>query len=451
MKLKKFKHTKEKKGRTPVILISLLLPLSCLFVVILGKRTEKDMCQEIDKMGRSEEAVSIEKTMQKRIPVLTENSNPYFFPDDVDAVKYSCTLKSDLGESRIEGIEMSVYREKVFSEGILYSLKNDVDRNSFEDDVIKPEKEIFKSRYFYVQKEKIYLIPDVKIKQDITEEELIETGTVICQPGSKQEEYFERDSLGTHEFIKTADGKCAYYSYNDSQEGGFYEYFVWQIGKGLTEYRSGYRETTENGLYMEGVEQTGFVDHKSFNPYFFPNDSSTIKYDGVFQFFGMNPETGILESTEEEVELSVNKIKVFENGILYCMKIINDGKFYFDDSETGEYNRSRLEVGYFYVQADKIYLIRGIEIGSDITEDMLINAGKVICQSESMEDVLGRDEKGWHESIDVIGDRCHFSRCADYIETDWWEGFVWQKGLGLTEYRSGRGAGDSMIQIMIKL
>ena len=435
MELKKFKNTKGKKGRTPVILISLLLPLSCLIVVILGKRTEKDMCQEIDKMGRSEEVVSIEKTVQKKIPVLTENPNPYFFPDDVDTVKYSRTLKSDLGESRIEGIEISVYREKAFSEGILCSLKNGV----------------FKSRYFYVQKEKIYLIPDVEIRQDITEEELIETGTVICQPVSKQEEYFERDALGAHEFIKTADGKCAYYSYNDSQEGGFYEYFVWQIGKGLTEYRSGYRETTENGLYMEGVEQTGFVDHKSFNLYFFPDDSSTIKYDGVFQFFGMDPETGILESTEEEVELSVNKIKVFENGILYCMKIINDGKFYFDDSETGEHNRNRLEVGYFYVQADKIYLIRGIEIGSDITEDKLINAGQVICQAESMEDVLSRDEKGWHESIDVIGDRCHFSRYADYIETDWWEGFVWQKGLGLIEYRSGRGAGDSMIQIMMKL
>ena len=151
------------------------------------------------------------------------------------------------------------------------------------------------------------------------------------------------------------------------------------------------------------------------------------------------------------MELSVNKIKVFENGILYCMKIINDGKFYFDDSETGEHNRNRLEVGYFYVQADKIYLIRGIEIGSDITEDKLINAGQVICQAESMEDILSRDEKGWHESIDVIGDRCHFSRYADYIETDWWEGFVWQKGLGLIEYRSGRGLGDSMIQIMMKL
>lgn len=79
MELKKFKNTKGKKGRTPVILISLLLPLSCLIVVILGKRTEKDMCQEIDKMGRSEEAVSIEKTVQKKIPVLTENPNPYFF------------------------------------------------------------------------------------------------------------------------------------------------------------------------------------------------------------------------------------------------------------------------------------------------------------------------------------------------------------------------------------
>ena len=79
MELKKFKNTKGKKGRTPVILISLLLPLSCLIVVILGKRTEKDMCQEIDKMGRSEEAVSIEKTVQKKNTVFYRKSQSILF------------------------------------------------------------------------------------------------------------------------------------------------------------------------------------------------------------------------------------------------------------------------------------------------------------------------------------------------------------------------------------
>lgn len=424
MRLKEFKSNNMEKVRIKVILTSLVLLLSSLFIVIFDNQAKEKMNQ---------------------------SPNPYFFPDNVDTVTYSYVVKNGSGESRIDETEMSLYRERVFSAGILYSLKKDANEKIFENDMDEQEKEIFKPKYFYVQAEKIYLIPDMEIRQDITEEELIRAGTVICLSQSRQEEYFTRDVLGPHEFIKTTDEKCAYYSYNDSKTGGIYEYFVWQIGKGMTEYRRGYRETAENGLYMKGVRQTGFVNSNSFNPYFFPDDNSLIKYNGTFEFFGMDPETGILESKEEEIEVSVSRVKILENGILYNMKIVNDGKFYFDDSETGEYDSNRLDLGYFYVQKDKIFLIRDVEIEPNITERELINEGKIICQSESMEDTLDSGKKGWHESIEVIGDRCHFSSYADYSETDWWEGFVWQKGLGLVEYKSGRGVGDSMIYIILKL
>ena len=148
--------------------------------------------------------------------------------------------------------------------------------------------------------------------------------------------------------------------------------------------------------------------------------------------------------------LSVSEEKSFENGVLYDINIVNDGRFYFDDSEIGEQDRKRMHLGYFYVQADKIYLIRDVAVDTDITERELVKYGKVICQPEPKGDILEPDEKGRHESIGIVGDQCIYGWAQNYIETDWWESFIWQKGLGLVEYKSGRGALDRMIYITIK-
>lgn len=108
-----------------------------------------------------------------------------------------------------------------------------------------------------------------------------------------------------------------------------------------------------------------------------------------------------------------------------------------------------MHLGYFYVQADKIYLIRDMEIDGDITERELMEYGKVICQPEPRGDIIDPEEKGWHEGISILGDECLFGGSANYIETDWWESFIWQKGIGLVEYKSGRGAFADAVYITI--
>lgn len=160
------------------------------------------------------------------------------------------------------------------------------------------------------------------------------------------------------------------------------------------------------------------------------------------------------------MELSVEKEKVLENGILYKLDILKNDQLYFADNETGEKSEKRMHLGYFYVQANKIYLIQDMEINTDsaekdmlpiplqrgeninldMAEEELIRSGKVVCQEKPQGDMIDPEEKGWHEGIGIIGDRCIFGRYANYIETDWWEDFTWQKGLGLVEYKSGRGA-----------
>lgn len=45
---------------------------------------------------------------------------------------------------------------------------------------------------------------------------------------------------GWHEYISVEDNKSEYHGYNSLIETGYYECFVWEIGKGLIEYKSGY-------------------------------------------------------------------------------------------------------------------------------------------------------------------------------------------------------------------
>ncbi len=458
---------KRLKKTVIIEILACLLLLACfLYVSVSQNRSEKENIQKAEETNiQKEQVFTVEtedeeknltniseedmKNTEREISVLTENPNPYFFPDDVMTVMYDCNREHVPEEKADEKIKILICKEIAFPKGILYSLKGEKLSENGDDG---QENKDFIPRYFYVQADRIYLIRDMEISQDITEKDLIEAGTIICQPNSKAEDEETRNVLGPHEMIKTADGKSAFYGHYDNRDAeDSYEYFIWQMGKGLIEYRSGHLEVEDVGIRMEGVEKTGFGDENTFNPYFFAEDKTVIKYEGQFELDGIVSETGELDwRGRTDVELSVEKEKVLENGILYRMDIVNEGKFYFSDDETGRRDEKRMHLGYFYVQADKIYLIRDMEIDLDITEKELIDAGKIVCQPEPRGDIIDPEEKGLHEGIGILGDECVFGRYSNYIETDWWESFIWQKGLGLVEYKSGRGALADMVYITIK-
>ncbi len=377
---------------------------------------------------------------------LKGNQNPYFFPNGTTNVMYEyCTggNAEENGSVKSGQIEMSVCVERTFRDGILYSLKPAGGEEAFEDGA-DGRKEGLNPGYFFVQSEKIYLIRDVDIDSVSSAEELMSAGTVVCQPESQKEDFDKNMTYGRHEFIKAADGKCAFYSYSDEAPYS-YEYFVWQEQKGLTEYRKGYGTEEESALRMTGAEQSSFVDEKAFNPYFFPDGTTVAEYEGEFWLDGLDwTDSGI------HVELEISRERVLENGILYQMKIMDNEELRSCDSLLREEDKARMNLGYFYVRADKIYRIGDMEIRPGISEGELMDAGRIVCQPEPRGVSEERDEDWCYDSIHIIGDRCYYYRGQGGEGTSYWECFVWQKGFGLVEYRSGWGAGRDMIYIMEK-
>lgn len=83
------------------------------------------------------------------------------------------------------------------------------------------------------------------------------------------------------------------------------------------------------------------------------------------------------------------------------------------------------------MQDDKIFLLRDGSpkiIMENASEEKLLNIGAVIvCQNISKEDTLQDTEKGYYES------------------------FIWKKGIGLWEYRSGYGARREHMEIFLPI
>ena len=170
-------------------------------------------------------------------------------------------------------------------------------------------------------------------------------------------------------------------------------------------------------LYSCSFVQTESVNR---NLFFFNEGVLKAKYKSSFSFFTD-------DSLPSEVELLVIELSRFESGVLYELKINYEENF-----ASRDYNGwDRFHIGYFYVEEDKITMIRH----SDVLEER-----KVVCQEEEKEDVLNKDEKGWHEYILADDNRREYQGYNNLTETGFYETFVWEKGKGLVEYRSGFGA-----------
>lgn len=400
----------------------------------------------------SMEKAAISTTDDTMIEKIEKNVNPYFFPDDITVMEYDIDFDLETNMAKIY-----VNKENTFCNGTLYNLVIKYDERQSDSSGTEGKKEIDLG-YFYVQPDKIYLIRDMEISADFVESDLMKRGTVVCQSGSQKENYISGRTFGWHEFINESKDICAFYSYNDSKESEDYEqyeYFIWRRGGGLISYRSGCGEKERICLRQKEGSQINFMEESTINPYFFPEGVTTIKYDGYFHFkdYDIEKQEMIQEVTAQETaELSVCEEKVFEKGILYSAEIKNNGKEYFDNSEWGEENREYLAIGLFYVQKDKIYLIRDIEIENDITEEELIEAGTLVCQFESKTYPEGWEfpRRYWNEYINVIGDRCEFYSFETWADrTSFVESFQWQKGIGLVKYYRGTSFDDDDIIIFL--
>ena len=180
------------------------------------------------------------------------------------------------------------------------------------------------------------------------------------------------------------------------------------------------------------LEWTSLVlSEQPVDSYFFPQGAASYVYMVTFADLGPQQE-------EKEVVLHIAEVQIFEQGALYELKIDSDVEA--PDTHAG-YRGDWRNFGFFYVQGDEVYFIRADEAKRDYqTVEEIMNAGTLVCNEAGKEDVLGEDEKGWHEFILVDGDRREYHGYSTLVETGYYEHFYWEKGKGLVTYESGYGA-----------
>lgn len=168
------------------------------------------------------------------------------------------------------------------------------------------------------------------------------------------------------------------------------------------------------------------------NSFFFKSNVSALNYKGNFLFDDI---------IEEEVKLNINEVANLKYGKLYELKL---------DPIQGIPNE-RLNLGYFYVQKDKIYKIEPTEenLGKLKTSEELPNNSVIVCQDKEIKDTLGENESGWHHYMEVNGDKREYHSYNNEISTGYYESFVWEKNKGLVNYRSGYGAESDSIELQL--
>lgn len=168
------------------------------------------------------------------------------------------------------------------------------------------------------------------------------------------------------------------------------------------------------------------------NSFFFKNDDTKIIYKGKFLFDDI---------IEKDVKLNIDELANLKNGKLYELKL---------DTIEGVPSE-RLSLGYFYVQKDKIYKIEPTEKNLNMikTSEELPDGSVIVCQDKEIKDKLGKDEPGFHNYLEVNGDRREYHSYNNQVSTGYYESFTWEKGKGLVNYRSGYGAERDSIELQL--
>lgn len=177
------------------------------------------------------------------------------------------------------------------------------------------------------------------------------------------------------------------------------------------------------------------------NPYFFPKEITKVNYDGYFIPLSSN-------EIRQNIILNINPLQTFEEGTLFTLSLDQlDVSDPFDKIAMG-----RDKLGYFYVTEEAIYRMH-LTYGEAFTDEennkiiesiksnktnFLKNWDIVCCENGTIDTV---DEKGWHNYIEVFGNKRIFHFYNDYTSgTRYYEQIIWEKNKGIIYYKSGSGS-----------
>ena len=179
--------------------------------------------------------------------------------------------------------------------------------------------------------------------------------------------------------------------------------------------------SSNNNINIDEIESIS-------NLFFFKNEVSVLEYHAKILFD---------DKVENVVKLNINELTHLKHGRLYELKL----------EPIEGVPEERLNLGYCYVQKDKIYKIDATKenLNQLETSQQVPEGSVIVCQDQEMKDALGQEETGWHHYIEVSGDQRAYHSYNNQVSTGYYESFTWEKHKGLINYSSGYGAGrDSM-------
>lgn len=183
----------------------------------------------------------------------------YWFPSGTKV--QSVNLKSTYDLEIPDELDLLITPVADYPNGNLYGLWLDWKNNYFE----QTEYDGWDRRnlgYFYVEEDSIYRVRVITEEfsplfdpastsartdaitedEDITtwnEEDFKSKGSLVCQ-NNPMEDKLDKKVKGFHESIEIDNNNSIYKSYYNRVETDFYENFIWERGKGLVHYWSGY-------------------------------------------------------------------------------------------------------------------------------------------------------------------------------------------------------------------
>lgn len=179
-------------------------------------------------------------------------------------------------------------------------------------------------------------------------------------------------------------------------------------------------------------EEDVYHQKENRNLYFFEPETELVSYRVNYSFNSCFSGTA---------DLLITKVRDLEYGEIYELKIADDGLL----GENNAYAKDRFHLGYFYVMPTQIYRMNDEKVAIMGTEEEIMTIGTIVCAMWESED--NPEEKGWHEYITLEENRCEYYSYNNLTETGFYESFIWEKGKGLVEYRSGFGAGQDFIRL----
>jgi len=176
-------------------------------------------------------------------------NNP-FFKTDVEQLNYKGQfIFDDIVE---KDVKLNIKEVSKLEDGIVYELRMD--------EIMEVPEERLSLGYFYVQKDKIYKIEPTeenlgKIKDN---GQLPEDGVIVCQDDEISDGLGEEK--GFHRYLEVKGNVREYHSYDNLVESGYFETIVWEKGKGMISYRSGFgagRDLIELNLESYSKQESG--------------------------------------------------------------------------------------------------------------------------------------------------------------------------------------------------